>query len=165
MARRKRTYKILTALAGSMVGGTLLLAGSQPGGLYGDGKPAVLLHARGASEREAGAGWDRIVVLMDADEDFNSLSVNSLRTHPESHILIDAAGLLSLQPAWLLREPVVGSESAIVVRCESGEVGRESRGVQSETLNLLLTRLESEFGLTREAVEFRESRFTSSDRP
>lgn len=159
MAKRNRMLRILTALAGSMIGGALLLAGSQPGAVHSSGRPAVLLHARGTQEPIAGAenpaSWRKIRVLIDGDQDRNLLSGNVLSEVPTSHFLIQPDGLLSLQPAWHERTNLTGDEPAIVVRVESNSDAQQPLRVQLETLHLLLRHLESQFGLSRHDVEYR----------
>ncbi len=160
MGQQTRMFKILAALALSMIGGALLLYSSGPGLTHTSSRPALLLHAQGQSNRQSGEWaaypWQDVVVLCDVAPAYNILQDKGLGGTRRAHLAVNERGLIRIQPAWERREELDGYESALVIRLELAPWAVDLSAVQYDALKSLLDHLASrlELPMSRVRCEF-----------
>jgi hypothetical protein len=147
MDQQTRMFKILAALAISMIGGALMLSGSAASRSHSSAQPALLLHAGAppqsvASDSSARA-FQELVVIANPATERNMLKRKGLGDAPQAHVIIGPRGLIQVQPAWHRGERFEHSGAALVVRIDCPASASELSPTQSDALASLLDHLRS----------------------
>ncbi len=158
MDQQTRMFKILAALAISMIGGALMLSGSGPGRSHSSPQPALLLHAGGTPEplasESAARRFQELVVVANATSGRNLLKHKDLRDVRRAHLIIGERGLIRVQQAWHRAERFERYGAALVVRLDCPPQATELSPAQSDALALLLKHIRSLPDLTLRRVRY-----------
>ena len=145
MGPQTRMFRILVALALSMISGAWVLSntGSKPRETVSS--PALLLSAQGQRPQPRSAalesGFDHIVVRCVVSSGYNLLSDKELEPGKMTHVTINERGVIHVQPAWRRLERLPGVKSAMVVRVEVPPSSSDLVPLQYEALEELLNHL------------------------
>ena len=147
MDQQTRMFKILAALAISMIGGALMLSGVGLGRSHSSPQPALLLHADGtpktvASESPAHS-FRELVVVANPTSGLNLLKHKDLGDERQAHLIIGERGLIRVQPAWHRAERLERYGAALVVRIDCPAHATELSAAQSDALASLLRHIQS----------------------
>lgn len=149
-------FKILAALAISMIGGALMLSGTDPDRPHSSPQHALLLQAVGASEpvsNEPSARMFReLVIVVNPTSGRNLLKHNDLQNAQRAHLTIGEQGLIRIQPAWYRAERFERYGAALVVRVDCPAQATELSPAQSDALVALLKHIRSLPDLTLRRV-------------
>ena len=156
MDQQTRMFKILAALAISMIGGALMLSGTGLGRSRSSPQHALLLHAARVPEPVSSESHTRrfqeLVVIANPTSGRNLLEHKGLRGGRRAHLIIGERGLIRVQPAWHRAERFERYGAALVVRIDCPAQATELSPAQSDALALLLEHIRSLPDLTLRRV-------------
>ncbi len=152
MDQQTRMFKILAALAISMIGGALMLSGTGLGRSHSSPQPALLLHAGGTPEPVASEfparSFHELVVVANPTSGRNLLRHKDLGDARQAHLIIGERGLIRVQQAWHRAERFERYGAALVIRVDCPPQATELSPAQSDALASLLKHIRSMPDLT-----------------
>ncbi len=158
MDQQTRMFKILAALAISMIGGALMLSRTGPGRSHSSSQPALLLHAGGTPDPVASESparrFQELVVVANPTSGRNLLKHKDLGHAKQAHLIIGQRGLIRVQQAWHRAERFERYGAALVVRLDCPPQATELSPAQSDALALLLKHIRSLPDLTLRRVRY-----------
>ncbi len=147
MDQQTRMFKILAALAISMIGGALMLSATGLGRSHSSLQSALLLYAGGTSDPVASESpahsFQELVVVANSISERNLLKHKDLGDVRRAHLIIGERGLIRVQPAWHRAERFERYGAALVVRVDCPAQATELSPAQSDALALLLKHIRS----------------------
>ena len=156
MDQQTRMFKILAALAISMIGGALMLSGTSLGRSRSSPQHALLLRAAGVAEPVSNESptrrFQESVVVAHPTSGRNLLEYKDLRDARRAHLIIGERGLIRVQPAWHRAERFERYGAGLVVRIDCPAQATELSPAQSDALALLLNRIRALPDLTLRRV-------------
>ncbi len=146
MGPQTRMFRILLALALSMISGAWVLSSTGNKPRQAASNPGLLLSAQ--SQRQLGPGlqasFDHIVVRCEVSDRHNLMPGNGFNGVRIVHVVITERGLIHVQPAWSRLQRLPGDTSALVVRVEVPSSSSDLSALQYEALQGLLDHLSKE---------------------
>jgi len=151
-------FKTLAALALSMLAGAYLLTSIEPGPAFSSIHPGVLLHAQGKHAQDRSNQhkdlWQQALVICALDAKHNALSGIGINTLEDAHLTIDPDGQLLINDAWASRQQLEGLKNTLVICLEMMPTDTDISSEQLETLDLLVSRMRRELGLSAKQIRF-----------
>ncbi len=147
MDQQTRMFKILAALAISMIGGALMLSGTGFARSHSSAQPALLLHAGGvlqpAASESPARSFHELVVVVNPTSGRNLLKHKDLEGARKAHLIIGEGGRIRVQPAWHRAERFERYGAALVVRIDCPAHATDLSPAQSDALASLLKHIRS----------------------